>query len=309
MFRNLRTRKDAFASYSERYISQAKPSFLISYVDNDPRFWSISEALGIPLVIIQNGVRGGELDLDLTRSYRGVIHHLVAFNDSMAGLFETAVQVKNSHVFGSIRNNAIAPLLKPRSGIVWISQFQEVVSERHDYIEKWNALQREASSVIQKWAESRGVTFTVLMRSGRKPLSGEVEFFRENLGESAQLIQEKTGQAYEKVDTFRIAATFCSTLGHEALRRGGSVFFFNLGKSRLGDHTLNLGWPEPFIPRGAFWHDNMSEEKKIFAKLDRLYAFENGAFQLSNAAAVDKLMSSDVGNQKITNLLSRLIEK
>jgi surface carbohydrate biosynthesis protein len=51
--------KSAFECYIETYISLASPKALITFTDNDFRFWKISKkSLGVKTFFVQNGLRG-----------------------------------------------------------------------------------------------------------------------------------------------------------------------------------------------------------------------------------------------------------
>lgn len=292
-----------FERYAQTFLKKADPRLLISFVDNDHRFWKLSQDSGLPLIVIQNGVRGGSHDIDLSTQFPGQIDRLFCFNPSMARAFQSRVQVNQWHVIGSLKNNNRPINGERREGVGWISQFWHSRKRDNLAARRHNQVQARACKLLYGWAKSAGESFSVIGRHQDDIGGHEQNFFAAALEDHAQFTPGTSAGSYDAIDKLRLVASAGSTLGHEALVRGGAVFFFNVGSSELDDETLNLGWPTQFAPDGEFWHSNLEEEAAIYSKLNSLYELSDSRFQKLYDEEINSLMLRDPGNKQLKQAL------
>lgn len=288
-----------FRDYIEEVVRTSGPKFIITFVDNDTRIWEIASSLKTPLIVIQNGIRGGPGDLDFSQNYPGKVDHFFCFNPAIGETFRQIVSIDQMHISGSLKNNAQPVRQQNRSGIVWISQFRSTDDLGQELTSKWNNLEIKACGVLLRWAKKRGLTLEVLPRSTHHQ---EWNFFKERLPQEVGVINRESRSPYEIIDKFQLVASFCSTLAHEAATRGASLFFFNFAVQNF-DSSLRLGWPQPFDQDGPFWHCDASEESLIHDKLEKLYFSDRSTFGEKYASEVAQLMAIDVGNENLRSVL------
>lgn len=296
------TVEGTFQNYAKKFLELSEPKVLLSFVDNDYRIWRLARDHDIPLIVVQNGVRGGRRDFLFSEQYPGRIDSLLCFNRSISRKYESIVEVRNSHVIGSLRNNASPVNSFHRSGVAWISQYVPESSKDPHSVEH-NLLQMKACRILQRWSQKSGVEFSVIGRHSSRASGKERLFFSQGLGEGVKILPKEEGGSYGSVDMFRIVASVGSTLAHESLTRGGSVFFFNLGSSEFGDDSLDLGWPESFNSDGAFWHSRLQDEAAIGQKLNSLYTLHDGVFRDRFRKQIDRLIGTDSENVTLRSVL------
>jgi len=114
--------------YLITFISELSPSYIITFVDNDVKFWTLKKYIkNIKTVFIQNGTRDAFLDtfsslnLKDCDSYR--VDKMFVFSEVMGNEYKKYI-TGDAHPIGSFRNNSFKIDKKAKNnGITFISSY------------------------------------------------------------------------------------------------------------------------------------------------------------------------------------------
>ncbi len=311
-------------AYADAFIAAASPKIVLTMIDNNPNFYSISGRFPlVKTVFIQNGTRGevgdifGKLKLLDCNHYHvdwKLVHNLAVGRQYMKYVSG------NTLAIGSLKNNMIpVKMINSPNGILFVSQF-EPKPENEDplwiepdgtpiYWEQFFYADRKVINFLRKWCEENGKLLRICGR-GYEHNCPEQQFFADILhGCKWEYIPRSHGNsAYELIDTVEIVVTIDSTLGYESLGRGKKTAV--LSCRILDKHTTSFefGWPAGLSHNGIFWTGDADEEE-FRRVLTYLLEVSDDEWRRVWQMYSNNLMAFDLGNQQLAVLIADILRK
>ena len=309
----LRTRESFFTIYVDLYIRYARPRTLITFIDNDLRFWTLKKRHPeVQFIAVQNGRRGGAGDVSLD-SLDPTVHGVdsfysfgKAYGDHISKRTNTMRVVDH----GSFKNNLVLPDTTKKKGAGWISQYRPPSRWNYGGVshEAFFEADRQAFGLFARWCVERNLEIEILGRSRPEEVEEELGFYRRVAPRAALTIRPNTSDlaSYSAVDAKEVVSTVSSSLGYEALARGTKAFFFDYRSSFLGLSEYKFGYPLVFSKTGIFWTSSQSAAD-VFHQLDTLRGMSKNSFKQAAQSVSKPLVAWEPGNRDLKRELSGLI--
>ena len=278
--------------YYRTYIQLANARVILVWHDTNIEAYALSRFIDIPVFVIQNGVRHnvgpasgcGFID-DLRRlseRSRPMVDVYFCFGAAepiLLGDYITTRFVQH----GSLRANAYAarrttlphrPTGKSVGFIVSFPNKNEVPTEHiqgngHPFTRigqkvisyaEYFALDAVTARALARVSTELGANFQIIgKRSDERSI--EADFFREVLGDHADVLCHEKGDGYATADRFDYLVTVDSTLGYEMRALGKNVAFVSNRLKLLGISSgdLTYGYPLNVAADGEYWTSATSE--------------------------------------------------
>ena len=310
-------------SYANKYISIVRPSVIITFIDNNPRFYELKWVHPKSVMIfIQNGGRGETADVfgllkTNPRNNNYQVDYMLTFGAAIGAKY---LEYINGRIIpiGSMKANRckIEKSVNEKS-LVFISQFASPPgnSEQSHFVSTgtrhiaWNDFYSAERKVVKFLANYCEKTNLVLQVCGRNPdLSGEeYEFFRESIGSKKWEFIPRDGLwgSYKTIDRAEFVIGIDSTLVYESLARGNKTGVFSVRSDLLNDPAAKFGWPEKSPDNGPFW-TNYADENEFERVLYYLTSVSNIDWEKTRQQYVTNLIEYDPGNTRFIALLQKL---
>jgi len=284
----VRSRHGIYKAYLESATTLFSPKVLLSFVDNDWRFWQFSSKdAAWQKVIVQNGLRVPPTT-SKKENVASEVDLFFCFGETDKERFSKSFPAKKVLVTGSFKSNR-EPIRQGNLPVAtWISQYHpDNDSGVHGVVEL------EAIRQFFTWALAEGLRPRLLLRSRMDSTNSEVSWFTGNLPDlDFDLCPNSEQSPYQNCDQSSICGTLFSTLGVEALSRGTPVAFFPF----LDEHFVEL----QKIP-GLFKITTAS--KNLNSRLEKVLA--TGRKGLGPETYIDS-MARDEGNGNFWREIKKL---
>jgi surface carbohydrate biosynthesis protein len=298
------------ALYIDEYIRASDPRLVITFIDNNPSFYSLSHRHPkIKTAFVQNGVRDALFDLFSYLEPRSeyFVDRMYTFSDAMSAEYRKRIKGK-SVAIGSMKNNSSQLKSSGEVGtgtgrVIWISQWIEgfepdPMFSRHD---------ADCVRSVFQWCKKHNLELAVLGRDRVRRLD-ELAFYRHAIGsDDFSFLPGGKADVYAEVDASDLIVTVDSTLGYEALARGRRVAFLGYRKSVYTNDSLNFGWPSLREPVGTVWTSSASEADWV-ALLSRVWSYSPSDWE-KLTHGFHELMVWDSGNQIFKKDIFELLMK
>jgi len=310
-------------AYEDCYIKCVCPKLIITFIDNNINFYSISQRHpSLKTLFIQNGQRGYYADvfciLDKIKSKdldKFTVDYMLTLG--IVGGNHYANYIYGSIIpAGSLKNNMMQPLLnssKPNL-MVLISQWH-----KNGFYAKgifWNteSYSRQVDSIVieslLKYAKLNNKKLMIVPRKSKdSPLRIEEEsYFNKLLGNDAQYLDpEGQYSSYHAIDQAEIVVGIDSTLAYESIARGNKTAIFSIRGELTGLEGFNFGWPGNFQNEGLFW-TNQSNSESFFRILDYLFNVDNAQWK-KDIEEIDfsSIMNYDSDNSAFKEIVDKEI--
>ena len=263
-------------AYEDCYIEHVCPSLIITFIDNNINFYTISKRHpNLKTLFVQNGYRAYYLDvfhiLDKIKSKdldKFKVDFMLTFGVVSGNHY--ANYINGSIIpLGSFKNNMIQPCLnssKPNL-MVFISQWNKngfYINEDYWSMESFSG-QSEAIVIqsLLKYAKLNNKKFMIVPRKTKdSPLRIEEEaYYNKLLGKDGQFLDpEGQYSSYHAIDLAEVVVSLDSTLGYESIVRGNKTALFSIRSESTGLKGFNYGWPGNFQNEGPFWINQYNSE-------------------------------------------------
>ena len=312
-----------YVSYIGAYIKLTSPKLLITFIDNNPSFYKLSNYFpNIKTVFIQNGHRTVYLDIFESLSFNKKQHvdYMLVFGNAVGELYSKYIG-GNVIPIGSLKNNSISRNSyfsnKEKNKVVFISEFKAKKSDgsflptygiEHDLFYK---AEKEILTFLSQWCLANNFKLEICGRSPLEESDIEFTFFKQILPSfSFEFFKkESTLSSYSCIDKAEIVVNVDSSLGYESLSRGNKTACFAIRSEILGWKDLCFGWPNKLPVCGPFWTNEIDTNQ-----------FENIMNYLKNVSdkewknVVSEILSDDIilyddGNTKFKELISAFFAK
>jgi surface carbohydrate biosynthesis protein len=308
--------------YNEYYVKRVRPKLVLTYIDNNLAFYKFSvKNPEIKTMFIQNGVRGycGDifevLNRKSTREYLKV-DYMMTFG-GLAGA-EYAKYIAGKVVpIGSFRNNLVPVRRKKVKGtIVFVSQYRnskgiDMCGVFYSFEQFWERADRIIVPFLFKYARARGKTLSIVPCSAQYEdpvlLGKEKKYFNRIAGCECTFSEwQWHGSGYDAVDVAEVTVAIDSTLGLEAIARGGRAAIFSIRStilSLMNPPFLSFGWPGIYSDDGPYW-TNRPDLTAFERILDYLFSASNEQWLDDlKRERFDDLLQYDPGNSILRRIL------
>jgi surface carbohydrate biosynthesis protein len=114
--------------YAETFIEIASPKAIITFIDNNVNFYTLSQRFpDAKTIFIQNGMRGGGRDIfsSLTQSTKYSVDYMLVFNNAFGEKYKDFIEGQYLSL-GSFKNNNIrVGVQSKRDSVLFISQYRQ----------------------------------------------------------------------------------------------------------------------------------------------------------------------------------------
>lgn len=291
--------KNIYFNYLKTYIKVTQPSYVITFIDNDKRFFKFKRYLNnIKFIAVQNGYRFFKNDLfELIEKskYTFQCDYYYCFGDNVKNYLKNKIQ-SNFHCIGSLKNNFCKKEIENyKKNICFISS----------YGISTNIAEVKILQSLYKLCLQKEIKLEILARTNS---NNEEIFFSKILYDKEFIYHKQTNDfcsSYKILDSAMIAITLNSTLGYENLSRNNKTFFININDRNLNCTSfLKFGYPEEFEDEGFFWTNKF--ESKTIERINYIYQLSETEWENKTSKIIKRLIVYDGDNQSLINRLHRI---
>lgn len=311
-------------AYADAFIAAVSPKIVITMIDNNPDFYSISSRFPlVTTIFLQNGTRGEVGDifgkLNLLDCSRYHVDWMLVHNLAVGRQYKKHVS-GNILVTGSLKNN-MAPVktINCSDGILFVSQFQPKPETDVPlwiepdgtpiWYEQFSYADHKVINFLGKWCNENEKILRICGREYENNYQ-EQRFFADLLeGYKWEYIPRSHSlSAYELIDSAEIIVTIDSTLGYESLARGKKTAVLSCRILNRPTTSFEFGWPAGLPLNGIFWTSNADEEEFRRVLTYLLEVSENEWRRVWRLYSND-LMVFDSGNSQLAALIADILHK
>ena len=304
-----------YVSYIGAYIKLTSPKLLITFIDNNPSFYKLSNYFpNIKTVFIQNGIRGihGDIFESLSYSKKQHIDYMLVFGKAVGELYSKYIS-GNIIPIGSLKNNSISKnnyFSNEKNKVVFISQwrskpvnglFSPIYGIEYDLFYK---AEKEVLTFLSQWCLANNFKLEIC---GCSSLESEKEFafFNEILPSFNFEFSknESSISSYTSIDKAEIVVFVESTLGYESLARGNKTAALTIRSEILGWDDYSFGWPQKLPNYGLFW-TNESDVIRFGNIMNYLKNVSDEEWKSVVNEVMTDIIIYDDGNTKLKELIS-----
>ncbi len=307
-------------SYIDGYIRMVSPRLVVTFTDNDSRFYFLAKRNGgIRTLFVQNGLRGyvGEVfenfhRLPIPREHRRV-DIMAVFGNRIGAEYGKHIEGEVVSI-GSIKNNSAIRRNQGDPGtIAFISQFRTDAEVRCG-TKRWTRQEffenpdRLVLKFLLEYAQANSKRLVIVPCSNfRSPgeLQDEKYYYRQLLGKEEWVFADGNTwrSCYDSVDAAEVVVSIDSTLGYEAAARGNKAAIFSIRSSLLALAGRTFGWPGKYPDEGPFWTNR--PDTAVFKRiLDHLFRCDAHQWRADiSACNYSEIMSYDPQNSSLQSIL------
>jgi surface carbohydrate biosynthesis protein len=310
----------SFDSYINTYIDYVAPKVIITFTDNDSRFYLISKHFpNTKTIMIQNGARGisGDVFDHLKHSDKFRVDYILSMNVSVG---EKYLEYMEGEVIpiGSFKNNLCEKVSQiEEDQVLFISQWAEkpldssVLYFENDgtpiKYEEFFSVDGLVLNLLQKWCDRNSKQLVILGRD-QETHNDEFQYYSNLLPVNSFKFLPKIDSLsnYRELDKSEIVVFVDSTLGFESIGRANRTASFAWRKLSDGRQLVRFGWPLELESEGVFWSSEVSE-----SNFNKIMDYLNTVSESDWKNVVKKHqkmhMEYDPGNSILSNLLKNLL--
>ena len=326
--RDFRNQASYFNNYIDSYIQLVKPKLVVTTIDNNINFYTISKRNAkVKTMLIQNA----------SRYYYGALEYLAENKNSRDSLkvdymITLGINIGSEYYgkyiegdvvpIGSLKNNMIYcdNVLKKSNTIAFASQYRTDIGEPvftgqwFSYDEYFNKPNRFVVMYLMDYAKKNGKEFVIIpCANDSTKMKEELEYYKELTGEECLFSRYRYGnykESYCDVDSVEVLVTIDSTLGYECVARGGKNAFFHVRSNIIGQdepYRTDFGWPKEYPDVGPFW-TNLPDVNIFDRILDYLFQINNDDWSEELIKYdFDNIITYDRGNSRLLSVLDDVI--
>jgi surface carbohydrate biosynthesis protein len=304
-------------AYVWSFLALVEPKIVVSFIDNDPLFYEISDRFeGIKTILLQNGTRDNWLDrFSMDRNWR--VDAIFAHNPSIGQYYQTRI-ASNIYPSGAFKNNLV-PISsnKYRDEVLFLSQYHQKLMPGKPIVfdangkgygwEEFFAIDGLLIQHLDSWCSRHGKTLRVCGRETEK-FGSEYQYFKERITKSAWIYEPSSSPlgAYQQLDIANIVVTVDSTLGYESLARGKKTAFFAGRGQFINSRARRFGWPGSLPENGPFWSASVNSDE-VYRVMDYLAGESDAKWQKTCQTYAPQVMGFDPGNTILQSTLQQFL--
>ena len=312
---------DSVKIYIYKYISMVSPKVVITFIDNDLRFYEISNNFPkIKTIFIQNGKRSELRDVFgvIKKNNKYHVDYMLTFGISVGLKYSTYISGKVVPI-GSLKNNSVAIQHSPMANtVLFISTvdpyptngsapFIILPDGQRITWEQFHLPEKIVLEFLDAWCFEHNKILKIQGRSFGSN-SEEYFFYFNSLSKCTwrYIPKQDIYGSYVQVDMSEIVVFIDSTLGYEALSRGKKTAGFIGRANMLKVESEKFGWPALKNETGPFWTHTL--DKVIFRNImDYLDQIKDTDWDIVRRTHSEALMNIDPGNLKLKTVLESIL--
>jgi surface carbohydrate biosynthesis protein len=311
-----------FKSYIFYYIHVVSPRIVLTYIDNDPNFYTISGRFErIKTIFIQNGVRKSTNDIFnvLVKDKKLHVDYMLVHNLDIGKKFNEFISGEVIPIGSFLNNSFIEEKISISNRIVFVSSFKtsniskSVSLSNHSkvdnhlcrYLDNYEYILR----LLKSWCQANNKDLYILGKyADQKIVEMERIWLSEILEDFPYTYTPKRNkyQSYSLISTANIVVSLGSTLGFEALARNKKVALF-LDYNDKNMTPFEFNFSALSRNEGAFWTGTRHDHRFLFIMNFLNSVSDNNWQEILNTEFGDSIMKYDPNNLKFINLLHRLL--
>ncbi len=312
--------ESSFETYIFCYVRIVRPKVVITFIDNDFRFYKIAaNCPSTKTIFIQNGRRAILNDVfeKLERHEDFKVDYMLVAGEAIGKKYAEFVDGKVIPI-GSLRNNKVLNAEKIEKGkILYISSWSEkpinelpfrtlldgTTVSWDDYFD----VEEKVLNFLDRWCVQNNKVLQICARESGS-LNGEEEYYAKRLGSCTWefLARHGNSSTYEYLSKSHTVVFIDSTVGYEALSRGKRTAAFVCRVIGKPHKSESFGWPADLPDSGSFW-SNESSEKEFERIMDYLNSIGDREWATECRSLVPQIMVFDEGNKRLEELLNELL--
>ena len=314
-------RGNPIQAYVDVFIRIVEPRLILTYIDNDPGFYTISSRFeNVTTMFVQNGTRGevGDVFGYLKPSDRYHVDYMLVHGAAIGLHFNKFVS-GNVVPVGSVKNNAIANTGQmAKKTILFFSQFSyrpvgdaPFLFENDGKPISWSDFYEadiQVVSFLDRWCDENGWQLIICGRDF-KSHGTEKDFFATYLKscEWEYIPRSDVYGPYQLIDSAELAVFIDSTLGYEAIARGKRTAALSCRGWPANRYPFRFGWPASMPDSGPFWTNEIDVEE--FRRiLQYLLTVSGAVWESDRERYTAALMAYDPGNSRLCSITQELLE-
>lgn len=315
--------KGSWKNYTETFIQYVHPKLIITFIDNNPKFYELKSKLPwVTTMFVQNGFRGeiGDIFGYLQKKESYFVDYMVTFGSDIGKKYAQYIK-GTAFPIGSFKNNktSVRNTNVSKKKLLFISQFitpssnlsEPFFSEQDGSKYYWDQFY-EAEYILLPFLKGyclrNDLSLRVCGRS-KKENQEEVLFYKSFFDGIDWSMTSNENTSYEVIDSYELIVFVDSTLGYEALARGKKAAAFPVRCKSLQNDSYRFGWPGNFSETGSYWTNSMdtSHFGKVLDYL-RTVSDEDWKAELTKSN-FSNLMQFDPGNSKFIKLVDQILSE
>ena len=319
--------------YIQTVIEIVKPQLVITFIDNDPSFYTLKSLIpGPSFIAVQNGLRnnysytfrGGFVDrlLAIGASTNLSADLICTFGEGSSKFFQRYINAETL-VTVNLRNNDIELIMPSHTDfdIVFMSQHAPFDLDRSDEtmylydsstpIVDFYQVDFQVAQYLAQYCKNRSLKFAVSGKRGPED-SFESAFYAKAIRGFPYTFLPRLDRtsSYENAYRAKLVVVIDSTIGYELLSQGKKVVFFSarkIGSSQDHDQYRDtcFGYPSEYPDSGPFW-TNRPDTNEYTRILDDLFAYSEADWSLLHKQYTEDLMALRPGSPEFVGALKAL---
>ena len=300
-----------YQSYLINYINCVNPKLILTYMDNNPRFYKLKkEDSSFKTVFVQYGIRSSFNDIFALKSKLkkrdNKVDKMFLANKTICKKYSSFVNGQTIPI-GYFKNNMVKILkTKKKKEILYISVFRNYKNSQRIFKNVTYGDFFSNDSFFFKWLEKyclqNKLKINILARSdNNKNFLNEKKYFEQFFSSPNIIFENKN--PYKHLDKYEYIITNDSTLGIENLARGGKACFVCNAPNKFPLNTRKFGFTEGLKKNGPFWtrENNSRQFKKV---LDYLIKSKRKSWK----KYVDKVVMRDKNNKIFQECINNILK-
>lgn len=308
--------------YTDAFIQAVSPKVVITFIDNNSKFYSISNHFpDVRTIFVQNGVRNemGSVFGTLVQPDKYHVDYMLVHGSQIGKHYQKYIS-GISIVVGSLKNNSVKVSADVVDGsILFISQYRPEPKNNAPffitpdgtpvYFDQFYASETRALNFLSKWCVENNKRLQICGVSTHKECA-EFDFYSARLTGCLWEFIPRVDiySSYKLIDAAEIVVFIDSTLGSEALSRGKKVAGFSCRMAIPNKKTTKFGWPADIPDNGPFWTSD-ADEKQFQRVMDYLNTVSDEEWEQTRQFYANEIMEFDAGNTRFVSLLSQLLPR
>jgi len=309
-------------SYVDEYIRIVEPDLIITFIDNNLNFLTISDRhKSIKTLFIQNGMRYYYGDIFYTMDSihpsnlkKLTVDYMMTFGELIGSHYQKYISGSVIPI-GSIKNNLVPKKSsKDNNVMAYLSQYKggrNIDGRYYDYESYAGKSVKFVIQFLKDYAELNKKKLKIIPRFS-KGLNSRIqeEYYYENLlGYEPQFLEsEQDFSSYHACDMSEVVISIDSTLGIESIARGNKTAIFSIRGSMLDLKGFDYGWPGDYPEKGLFW-TNQCDAESFKKNLDYLFNVDNMQWHEDlEKINFSLIMKYDEGNAIFKDTINKIIE-
>ena len=310
-------------NYFLEYIKTTRCKLLVTFIDNNPFFYTIKNHLPhLKIISIQNGMTQKSI-FDTFKKFQNLqSDYIFTFGETIAKKFKEFIKTETI-VIGSLRNNdnLVSKVKEKRKSIAFVSTGYSK-KNNYIYIDLNNKLKSDFYYAPEKRLLPKLHSYCIknkyqleiigaptdLVDEKNKKENDEFEFYKKILNSNDFVFHphNKNYRCYQIADEVDLVVNIYSAFGLESIARNTRTVIFNLRDQCTKNESITLMWPGKFSSKGDFWTDS-TEEDEVTRVLNYALLAKEDDWNNTIKKIIPSLIYFDKSNKIFTQFLNKLL--